>query len=197
MNAFFRTCLCCCWATTSQAQEGPFLAAFAATDESDAVRIEWTMVAGSTCMGTEILRSRDSSDFVVVGRLEGLCGSIDAPVDYSFTDEGITGFGIWYYRLALGLNGFSPILPVDHQLSSAHALRVFPNPADVRVTVVLRADKGDDVTIEVADASGRPVLRKTAEGAMHRLDVTLLPAGVYLATARWENGSASTRLVVL
>ncbi len=183
-------------ALSGQAQEGPYLAAFSLTDEEDAVRLNWTMIAGSTCMGTDILRSKDSLNFEIVGSLEGLCGSIDGPVDYTFTDATVPGFGAWYYRLVLGSNGSSPIRRVEHQLSSAFEIRAFPNPADDDVTVVLRADAQDEVMLDLYDAQGRWLSQRAVVGNVHRLDLAELPAGPYVLVGRWQNRSAPIRIIV-
>lgn len=188
--------LCWCWALASSAQEGPFLSTFTLTDEENGVRLDWTMVAGSTCMGTDIQRSKDSLDFQVVGSIEGLCGSIDGPVDYTFTDTSVPGFGPWYYRLALGLNGSSPVRRVEHLLSSDHDIRVFPNPTEDAVTIVLQAKDQDEVTIGLSDIHGRAVSQHAAAGNVHLYPVGNLPPGTYVVLARWPGRTATTRIIV-
>lgn len=67
------------WSAAS-AQEHPYLSTFTVQEGFGTVELAWTMIAGSTCEGTSILRSTDGSDFHVIGRIEGLCGAVGEPI---------------------------------------------------------------------------------------------------------------------
>ena len=198
MSARWSLLPCCLVAFAALAQEQPYLSAFDLTDQEDAVRLNWTMVAGSTCQGTDVLRGRDSLQLNVVGGLAGLCGSIDGPTTYDFTDTSVPGFGTWYYRLRLGLNGYSQLRSIDHLLSSASDLRVQPNPVSDEVTLVLRADDRSEVSLRIVATDGRVMIERTVlSGNVHRLPVHDLPAGMYVVVAQWEGRMAKGRFQVL
>ena len=189
---------CCLAAFAACAQEQPYLSAFDLTDQEDAVRLNWTMVAGSTCQGTDVLRGRDSLQLDVVGGLAGLCGSIDGPTSYDFTDRSVPGFGTWYYRLRLGLTGYSQVRSIEHLLSAASELRVQPNPVSDELTLVLRADDQAEVSLRIVTTDGRVMIgRPLLMGNVHRLPVHDLPAGMYMVVAQWEGRTATGRFQVL
>ena len=98
---------------TVAAQEHPFLSRFALTEGLGFVQLDWTMSAGNTCEGIDIYRSLDGSNFETVGTIPGICGDINSPVPFSWTDHSAPELTTVYYRLRLGLNGFSSVQRID------------------------------------------------------------------------------------
>lgn len=63
------------------------LVRFSAFAHSQSVQLDWTIGAGSFCDGTTIFRSEDDITYHEVGMIDGICGSADEPVGYSFKDS--------------------------------------------------------------------------------------------------------------
>ena len=74
-----------------------------------------------------------------------------------------------------------------------HGLRVAPNPADT--WVYLTADV--PFQVRLLDLNRRVVFRNGQADRAHRLRVSGLPAGMYLAEVRWQNGTVLYRRVVV
>ncbi len=179
------------------AQESPFLSSFRLTDLEGAVRLDWVMTSGSTCVGTDILRSEDSLNFAVVGRFDELCGHVSQPTPYDFTDEEAPDFITLFYRLKLGLNGYSSIQRVHHVRSGSEAIHLFPVPAEEDLTVVVRASSQATVRADIFTSDGRHVAEyPDLMGPVNTVDLQRLPAGAYFLRARWDGQEAVERFVV-
>ena len=123
---------------TVAAQEHPFLSRFALTEGLGFVQLDWTMTAGNTCEGIDIYRSLDGSNFETVGTIPGICGDINSPVPFSWTDQSAPELTTVYYRLRLGLNGFSSVQRIDLRYLVSRAQWVYPVPAVDRCTLLLQ-----------------------------------------------------------
>lgn len=67
-------------------------------------------------------------------------------------------------------------------------LRVFPNPANDNVYIMLDENKG--VTINVYDIQGKQVLSTKANGAVAQVNIISLEKGMYVYTVETEEGTA-------
>jgi len=72
-----------------------------------AVALHWTLDSGATCNGTVILRATDTTNYIQVGDIPGICGSNTAPISYTFTDENPVLNQTNYYKLKFGFSQFS------------------------------------------------------------------------------------------
>ena len=88
-------------------QEHPILNYFSANLGDNDVYLSWEIMGGGQCNGIQILRSTDSLNYVEIGDVQGVCGSPDFAQQYDFTDESPVENSINYYRLELGVQGFS------------------------------------------------------------------------------------------
>ncbi len=80
-------------------------------NEND-VYLSWKIDRGSTCDGTDIERSFDSTQFDRVGSIYGVCGSADFAQSFSFIDIRPIPNSINYYRLLFGGRQYSNILAI-------------------------------------------------------------------------------------
>lgn len=86
------------------------LSNFSGTSLNNKVFLKWTISAGNTCNGIQLFRSIDSLNFIEIGDIQGVCGSLSEPKGYSFTDlNPVLNFKN-YYRLDLG--GIETSLPI-------------------------------------------------------------------------------------
>ncbi|MBK7247105.1 MAG: hypothetical protein IPI05_05505 [Flavobacteriales bacterium] len=56
------------------------------TDLPNGVLVNWTIHGGSTCDGQDVERSTDSVNFVMVHRIQGICGSSESSTPYTWFD---------------------------------------------------------------------------------------------------------------
>lgn len=143
------------------AQEHPFIAAFELTELEGNIRIDWTMQAGTTCNGTEVERSTDGASFAKVHRIDGICGSGTEPVPYTWLDEAPPEFTTLYYRVKLGINGYSSVKSVIFDQLTISDERFFPSPMADEATLILNVSSSATIDLLVYDATGRVVLQRT------------------------------------
>ena len=74
-------------------------------------------------------------------------------------------------------------------------LRVFPNPTDRELTVELSATQGAS-SYRLLDATGRTVLAKAQPAGRSQLDVSQLPAGMYVLRVEHVEGTAVVPVIV-
>ena len=80
-------------------QDAPQVSKFTVESINGKAYLNWTIDAGGTCNGIRILRSTDSLIFQEVGLLEGVCGSLSFPTNYTYTDESPLVNKVNYYKL--------------------------------------------------------------------------------------------------
>lgn len=169
------------WISSSvAAQEHPFLSFYALTELEGGIRIDWTILGGSTCDGQEVERSNDGLSFSAVHRIDGLCGDPFIPRSYGWFDPAPPEFSIVFYRVKLGFDGYSSVKSVrfDQLTESDH--RFFPNPATDQATLVLNLPASASVDLLVVDAQGHMVWElKNNSGPRISLLLAALPAGLY------------------
>lgn len=165
---------------SSQAQEHPFLSDFTATVREEQVLLEWTMVAGTTCDGTQVERAVNGGDWSAIGGISGLCGDVNAPVAYDWTDEAPQELSTLAYRLKLGAQGYSSTMQVRFERLTAREHIAFPSPAHDRVVLLFREPGTAEGMLDVYDLSGRPVVASlSVRGDRVELDVRAWKAGVH------------------
>jgi hypothetical protein len=170
--------------TACAAQEHPYLSHFTLDAGYGTIELSWEMIAGNTCDGITILRGTDSLDLAPVGNIAGICGSIGAPVPFHWTDADPLEFTTLYYRLRLGVNGYSSVQAIAFDQLTRTGHRVLPNPAIDAVSLVVRTSPTSEMDLMVRSLSGR-VMREVTGHHGHRfdLDVSSWPAGTYLYEA--------------
>ena len=180
--------------TSSSAPLPVELTSFMAEQRNASVQLRWRTASEQNSERFEVERSRDGRTFQTIGQVAAQ-GTSTRPNDYTFDDAKYpTGVALLYYRLRQvdqdGTANYSPVRTVTLG-DVARALRVYPNPAHSQLTV---AGVAPGAVVEVFDATGRRVLRITADenGSKELRLPDGLPAGVYLV----RSGSQSSRLAV-
>lgn len=134
--------------------------------------------------------------------------SVINPSPLSVTDN--AGTANWYWTgfssgstPSLGL--FLGIKPVALSVSTVWAeqgatLNVYPNPVQDVLNIDLTLEDADDVMYIVTDVSGRVLNITESQNVTsdkQSLDVSGLPAGVYMITAKTSNGKSSTERFIV
>ena len=184
-------------AFAAQAQEHPYLSRFELFEQQAAVRMEWTMVAGSTCNGIEVWRGTDPDALQLIGRIYGLCGNITSPVDYSFTDASPIEFTTLYYQLVLGTAGPSSIQHIVFFQVLTSEIRIVPNATGDGVDVVLAIALNADVELRCWAADGRLVYAASAlSGNRHHIPLGATARGGFIVEAIADKRSITGRFVL-
>lgn len=160
------------------------LLVFEATPAADDAALRWTTAQEHNNAQFEVERSVDGRQFERVGSVQGAGNSTSAR-HYGFRDVQARRFGaLLYYRLRqVDHDGTAAYLPVRVVRfgSAQSAVSVSPNPARSHCVLDLQAVPAGKHDVQLHDLSGRALRRWTLAGAQkHRLELTGLPAGVYL-----------------
>jgi hypothetical protein len=92
--------------------ENPAIDALSLLGNDNQVFLNWTMRAGNTCNGIRIFHSIDSLNFQNIGQINGICGSADESISYSFTDESPQLNQENFYFIEMGSLGNSKIAKI-------------------------------------------------------------------------------------
>lgn len=178
------------------AQEHPIISAYTLTEFDGGIRIDWTIQGGSTCDGQDVERSTDGVAFTAVHRIEGICGNASVPVPYAWIDDAPPEFSTVYYRVKLGLVGFTSIKAVLFDQLTTSDQRFFPSPMREEATLVLNIPATATFDMEVWDARGCVVFQRTAvQGNSIRFAMPGASAGTYTYRASSQGRTFSGRLV--
>lgn len=179
-----------------RAQEHPFLAAYTVEVVDGSVHVDWTILGGNTCDGQEVERSIDGLHFVVVHRIQGLCGDPEVARRYDWFDTAPPELSLLHYRVRLGNEGTSSVMTVRYEQLRTTEQRFYPSPTTGEATLLLNVGPGTAVDLLVHDLSGRVVLElQDRPGPLLRLDLTALPEGTYVYRALADGRAFVGRLV--
>ncbi|MEZ5197897.1 MAG: T9SS type A sorting domain-containing protein [Bacteroidales bacterium] len=173
---------------SSVAQNQPVLDVFSATENNGIVYLNWRILAGGTCNGTNVLRSTDSLNFTEIGRIFGVCGDLSEPVSYSFIDEEPVANKRNYYRLELGLGNFSETIFTDVIDLEDQAYQVRPNPINTKAKIHFRNPKMQVQTIHIYAINGQLISSIATRDDFFEVNGQTLENGIYVFSIAPENG---------
>ena len=156
------------------------LAAFGASLQNGAVRLDWSTESERNNRGFQIERSIDNAaGFQPLGWVAGQ-GNTSVRHNYSYTDTGVQPGHTYYYRLRQsdfdGQESYSDVRAVAVE-GSAETLNIHPNPAKDMIRVQLLNAAGAAALL--LDAQGRIVREMTLQPGATEIDVAGLPGGMY------------------
>ena len=158
------------------------------------VHLSWESPPIPACRGCDIERSRDGSAYVTLQPVG--CPGPTGSLSRGFID-GKPMEGRNFYRVACRLERGERVLSnVAVQTWSRKAgIRIHPNPAS-GLLVVEGPSSEEKATLHVSDMRGVNVIpKRTWLGNREELDLTGLPAGIFLL--HWQNGTKSSRIPFL
>ncbi len=88
---------------------------------------------------------------------------------------------------------------VDNTPLPEAAMQLFPNPASSSVNIDLNLEEATNVTITLADISGKVIKFQNIQGVaqhLHTLDISSLPSGTYIVRLATDKGTSTKKLVV-
>jgi hypothetical protein len=185
--------------TFAWGQNVTFVSDFDLLEVQDGVFVNWQIDSGYTCQGVDILRSENGVDFVEVGHISGVCGSLTKPVSYSFLDEEPIANEDSYYRLKINGYGFTEILSIHYIELSEEGLLIYPNPANAEdVWVRFNNSNQEEVLITVVSIEGQFMQQTITTSNEFQLSSLTLTKGMYLISIQSADGriNSTGKLVV-
>lgn len=128
---------------------------FSASLLQDRVLLDIIIRAGNTCQGIYIERSTDSIQFTEIGNIPGICGSSERDEPYNFIDEQPRADAVNYYRVRFGENGYSAIETVRYIRMGNNGYKVFPNPAQNKVSIQFANELKKEHVLELYNIHGQ------------------------------------------
>ena len=164
----------------SIAQSHPIISYFNGKVFNDEVLLSWNIIGGNSCNGIIILHSDDNINYTEIGSIPGICGEIIGSEAYSFSDESPSTNQINYYKLQLGIQGFTTPLEVAFYKTGEKGFVLFPNPAESKINLYVNSNY-QNVSFEVFDASGKKINEGNLNsGILSPLDISTWDAGNYI-----------------
>lgn len=160
------------------------------------VYASWTIAAGATCNGTTIFRSEDDNYYYEVGKIDGICGNLNEPASYSFTDTTPITNKVSYYKLRLGQMQFTDARTVFFTNASID-YTLYPNPAKDYATLIFPNDN-ELYSVALYDMYGRRVIvYADIRSPQFQLKRKGLPTGLYLFTIHSASGRSAIGKLLL
>jgi hypothetical protein len=130
-------------------------------------------------------KSIDNRNYTAIGRYSSLG---DGENSYHFTEEmPMKGDALYRIKQTNKLNGFSFSPIVRLQYSGAGMVNIYPNPVKDRLIISLNG-AWENTPVIITDMHGRQVRSVQMAGSTQTIDMSGLPAGVYVI--RVGNGDA-------
>lgn len=181
------------------AQSDNIVANFYGSLSGNKVYLTWTIKAGNTCNGIGIERSTDTVNYSLIGNVEGICGNVSFPTQYSFTDEAPIVNTLNYYRLNLGGSGFSQFVSVEVFDFSDVGFLILPQPVSQTSRILFANDSGFTCLLNVYSLTGDLVYSESTNLDHFVIDETKLENGEYFfqITAEGSSESLSGKIMVI
>ena len=115
------------------------------------------------------------------------CGDGTEPVPYSWLDAAPPELSTIYYRVKLGINGYSSVMAVVFDQLTTSDQRFFPSPMTDEATLILNVSGTTTIDLLVHDATGRVVFQRTgAPGPSVPVSLVGHSSGVFTYRAESE-----------
>lgn len=161
--------------------------------------LNWSTASEQNNKEFTIYASQNGDDYEPVGTVQGY-GNSSQQIDYSFVDQ---NRGDAFYKLIqTDMNGEVDVLStIKSTCETKGDVSVYPNPSQGEpLTVLFNTNFGNNVTIELFDASGRLVDVKSynldGDGMSVIVDTESLQRGVYLMAIRSDYKHVNKKIIV-
>lgn len=126
-----------------------------------------------------MFRSEDNDVFSRIGHIEGICGSTDSDETYTFVDSTAVANQVNYYKLEMGLQGFTTVIQIFFERFGNNDVLVSPNHTDGPMRILFSNPNMEQTQLTIFDRSGKPVLSRNVSGSEFNLDLVGLRTGIY------------------
>lgn len=175
------------------------LLSFSAVAKNNDAELSWTTANEQNVWGFDVERSIDKINFTAAGSVAA--NNTAGNHNYRFTDAEHKSHGATtiYYRIKIrdkdGKSTYSATIALQLNATKT-SIQFYPNPVSNRGSLVINADKSQQVQWRVLDNSGKTVSRNIAQVAKGvvalPVEVSALPKGVYYLDVK---GTHFSRLI--
>jgi hypothetical protein len=173
------------------------LSKFFAVQQEDEILLRWTIIAGNTCEDTYVERSLDGIQYERIGLISGVCGSPDQSVTYDFYDTMPAPNRINYYRLELGLYGYSQPQSTEYIVLNDQGYSIQPNPMADRTRIIFRNPMEEEFRFLLYDMSGKSVMDFTTYEDRITLYRQEFNSGVYVFILESKGSTIQGKFIVM
>lgn len=146
-------------------------------------QVNWKVASSINNEYFEVLRSLDGKEFTYAGTVKA--NEYSSQGSYSFTDvmgELPTGKYVYYRIRQVDIDGNSSVSPtalasMTHNATAAFEVKVWPNPAESLITIVVTDESTSPAVITIADQNGRTLITPLVQNG--QVDISAYPAGIY------------------
>ncbi len=175
------------------------LLSFEATGTKNAIQLDWKTADEFNNEGFEIeRRTENERDFTSIGEVPATADP-QAVNQYEFLDKNVRPGIQYYYRLRQndfdGQFEYSDIRTARIE-STNSGMQVYPSPVRNELFGLLNTGFGMETELRLYDLNGRIIKEQVASGNEFIMDMSGLPAGVYVLKARYASGEEIVKVVV-
>lgn len=142
--------------------------------------INCVIAAGNTCKGITVYRSTDKINYERVGHVAGTCGSVISPTPYQFIDKAPIKNKLLHYKVDLGGYGSTNDISIQIVDTKEYGFQVRPNPANAQTTIYFKNEYNTAFNLNLYNLTGNVVLSQSTFANDFKLDVSGIPAGIYI-----------------
>jgi hypothetical protein len=135
------------------AQGNPALRSFAATPTKTTVEVQWTIAAGFQLSSPQLQWGTDSINFSTIYTYAGTAGHPLNDMTYQYSHLSPAGTGRNYYRLDLGIYGYSTV--VGANLDNHRNYKMYPVPFRDRTLITFENLQNKILKLYLFDHNGQ------------------------------------------
>lgn len=164
---------------TATAQQHEILGYFEGNIKNNEILLNWSIVKGKTCNGIKVYHSTDNVYFEEIGEIKGICGSANDEIFYSLIDVAPVNNEKNYYKLELGLQGYSTPLVLNFQKINDDGYSIFPNPGVDKFQIFITGN-GEPTELFIYDITGKLSERfNSTSGQLYTIPTNDWKQGIY------------------
>lgn len=158
--------------------------------EDNDVILSFTVSIGNTCLGIDVERSTNGSNFTTIGHISGVCGSLAKDVAYNYTDTNPEYNQINYYRVkltGLGQSETVSLSVVDYRNKS---FVVIPVSGSNNVQIIFNRSNNVPYDFRLNDILGNEVMmRRNVSENKIEINGSTIKSGIYYFTLNDRAGN--------
>lgn len=168
-----------------------------APGENNSALLAWSTTEEVNSEVFQIERSFDAQTWSKIGEVKSKGNSVNLE-RYRYSDNEWT-LGLHYYRLKMvdrdGSYEYSPVKSLRNDFSSAK-VTLYPNPVTTELTVKA-GERSIIRKVDLHDLNGKLTATRSSTGTVLSMNVSALPAGIYLLKISFDDGSVESRKVLI
>ncbi len=151
------------------------------------ILLQWSTFTETNADYFDILHSTDGISYTKIGQLQA-AGNSTGVTNYSWQHTSPASGNQFYQIRENDLDGRYQLSNIRQVLSATGGFSLAPNPASGNVIISCPVT-GSILTLIIRNSTGAEMIRQNIQSGQTNLDISRLPAGIYLAEIIGKNGS--------